>query len=222
MLKSSPIYLTRINTLKALISRVVHSYLDNVHSSNNSKPATDTSTIYFKLPFLKLSNFTQHKVRMLAKKYCNNLNIKLEFSSFKIKKLLAVKDRVNKSLRSCVVYKLTCAGCNSVYIGETSRHLSKRVREHLFTDKNSHTFKHLKNSNPSKNHCSESCFKVLDSASTYHNLKIKEALHIIWKRPNLNKQLQHYNISLSLYLSLFNRLILFSLLSFLCSINILD
>ena len=182
---------------EGLISRVVHSYLDNVHSSNNSKSATDTSTIYFKLPFLKLSNFTQRKVRMLAKKYCNNLNIKLAFSSFKIKNLLAVKDRVNKSLRSCIVYKFTCTGCNSVYIGETSRHLSTRVREHLFTDKNSHIFKHLKTSTPCKNLCSENCFKVLDSASNYHNLKIKEALHIMWERPNLNKQLQHYNISLS-------------------------
>ena len=180
-----------------LISRVVHSYLDSVHTSNNSKSATDTSTIYFKLPFLKLSNFTQRKVRMLAKKYCNNLNIKLAFSSFKIKNLLAVKDRVNKSLRSCIVYKFTCAGCNSVYIGETSRHLSTRVREHLFTDKNSHIFKHLKTSIPCKNLCSENCFKVLDSASNYHNLKIKEALHIMWERPNLNKQLQHYSISLS-------------------------
>ena len=105
---------------------------------------------------------------------------------------------MNKSLRSCVVYKFTCVECNSVYIGETSRHLSTRVREHLFTDKNSHIFKHLKNSTTCKHLCSESSFKALDSASTYHNLKIKEALHIMWERPNLNKQLQHYNISLSL------------------------
>ena len=63
-----------------------------------------------------------------------------------------------------------------------------------------HIFKYLKNSTPCKNLCSETCFKVLDSASTYHNLKTKEALHIMWERPNLNKQLkyQNYNISLSL------------------------
>ena len=66
---------------------------------------------------------------MLAKKYCNSLNIKLAFSSFKIN--LAVKDRLNRWLRSFVVYKFTCAGCNSYYIGETSRHLSTPVMEHL-------------------------------------------------------------------------------------------
>ena len=61
---------------ESLISRVVHSYLESVHSSNNSKSATDISTIYVELPFLKFSNFTQRKARILAKKYCNNLNIK--------------------------------------------------------------------------------------------------------------------------------------------------
>ena len=104
---------------------------------------------------------------------------------------------MNKSLRSCVVYRFTCAGCNSAYIDETSHHLSTRVCEHLFTDKISHIFKHLKTSTPCKNLCSEKCFKVIDSASTYHNLKIMEALHIMWERSNLNKQLQYYNISLS-------------------------
>ena len=71
------------------------------------------------------------------------------------------------------------------------------VREHLYTDKNSPIFKHLKNSPSCKSLCNESCFKVLDSANNYHNLKVKEALHIMCERPNLNKQLQHYNISLS-------------------------
>ena len=182
---------------ESLINRVVKSYLNNAQNSNTSTSTNDTSTIYFKLPFLNISNFTQRKVRMLAKKYCKNLNIKLAFSSFKIKNLITVKDCVPRSLRSCVVYKFICAGCNSVYIGETSRHLSTRVREHLFTDKNSHIFKHLKSSSTCKDACGEGCFRVLDSASSHHNLRIKEALHIMWERPNLNKQLNHYNVSLN-------------------------
>ena len=179
---------------ESLINRVVKSYLNNAQTFTSTN---DTSTIYFKLPFLNISNFTQRKVRMLAKKYCKNLNIKLAFSSFKIKNLITVKDCVPRSLRSCVVYKFICAGCNSVYIGETSRHVSTRVREHLFTDKNSHIFKHLKSSSTCKDACGEGCFRVLDSASSHHNLRIKEALHIMWERPNLNKQLNHYNVSLN-------------------------
>ena len=182
---------------ESLISRVVRSYLNNAQNSNTSTSTTDTSTIYFKLPFLNISNFTQRKVRMLAKKYCRNLYIKLAFSSLKIKNLITVKDCVPRSLRSCVVYKFTCAGCNSISIGEASRHLLTRVREHLFKDKNSHIFKHLKSSSSCKDACGEGCSRVLESASSHHNLRIKEALYIMWDRPNLNKQLNHYNVSLN-------------------------
>ena len=76
------------------------------------------------------------------------------------------------------------------------RQLSTRVRKHIFTDKNSHIFKLLNSSNACKFACSDSCFAVLDSANTHYRIKVKEALHILWERPNLNKQMQHYNLSL--------------------------
>jgi len=109
---------------------------------------------------------------------------------------MKVKDSVPRSLRSCVVYKFTCSGCNSVYVGETCRHISTRVREHLFNDKNSYVYKHLRSSKTCKDSCDESCFKVIDSAKTYNQRKVKEALHMLREGPNLNKQVQHYNFSL--------------------------
>ena len=102
-----------------------------------------------------------------------------------------------RSLRSCVVDKFTCAGWNSVYVGETCRHIYTRIHENLFTDKNSHLYKHLQGSKACRDFCNDSCFKVIDSAKTYHQLKIKEALHILWEGPDLNKQVQHYNFSLT-------------------------
>ena len=92
-----------------LISRVVNSYLGNARSSKTSTSSTDITTAYFKLPYLKLSNFTQGKVRMLVNKYCNSIKIKLAFSSFKVKNLISVKDYVPRTLRSYVVYKFKCA-----------------------------------------------------------------------------------------------------------------
>ena len=83
------------------------SYLDEVHKSNNSTPAKNTSTIYFKLPFLNLSNFAQRKVRMLAKKYCKDLQITLAFTSCKIKNLITAKACVPRSLRSNIVNEFT-------------------------------------------------------------------------------------------------------------------
>ena len=108
-----------------------------------------------------------------------------------------VKDSVPRSFRSTVVYKFICAECNSAYVGETSRHLSTRVREHLLTDKNSNIFKHLRSSSKFKMACNEDCFTILDSANTYHHLKIKEALHIMWEKPILNKQVQHFDVLLN-------------------------
>ena len=185
-----------------LINKVIKAYLDRVNNSTTPCKDSDTTsdgicTLYLKLPYLVLSNFAQRKVRTLTKRYCRYLNIKLVFSSFKIKNLMNVKDTVPRSLRSSVVYKFNCAECNSAYVGERSRHLSTRVREHLCTDKNSNIFKHLKSSDKCKKACNDSCFTILDSASTYHQRKIKEALHILCERPVLNKQVQHFDVSLS-------------------------
>ena len=87
------------------------------------------------------------------KRYCNDLDIKLVFSSFKIGNLFGVKDPIPDGLRSRVVYKFACAGCNACYVGETTRHFSTRVREHLVNDRASHIFKHLENSE----HCHALC-----------------------------------------------------------------
>ena len=108
-----------------------------------------------------------------------------------------VKDTVPKSLRSNVVYKFICAECNSANVGETSQHLATRAREHLSTDKSSNIFKHLKSSDECKKACNDSYITILDSASTYHQLKIKEALHILWEKPILNKEVQHFDVLLS-------------------------
>ena len=57
------------------------------------------------------------------------LDIKLLFSSFKIGNLFGVKDPVPDGLRSRVVYKFVCAGCNPCYVGETSAGIFPHVLE---------------------------------------------------------------------------------------------
>ena len=96
-----------------------------------------------------------------------------------------------------IVYKFTRAGCNASYIGETTHHISTRVREHLVSDKASHVLKHLASSKACRDSCSTECFTLLDSANSRFKIKIKEALHIKCNKPTLNQQLQHFGISLS-------------------------
>ena len=81
-------------------------------------------------------------------------------------------------LRSRVVYKVLYAGCNSYYIGESSRHLIARVREHLSIHRNSHTFQYLQQSETCRRLCSKKCFTILDCAPNRVQLILKEAAHI--------------------------------------------
>ena len=110
--------------------------------------------------------------------------------------MFSTKDNLPNALKSNVVYKFSCASCNASYIGETTRHLTTRIKEHLSSDKKSHIFKHLEMSGDCKRACSEDCFSILDHAPTEYQLKIKEALHIQWNQPILNKQVWSQKIQL--------------------------
>ena len=192
------------------MNSIVKQYLSKFFAST-SRASTVTSpdethTHYYKLPFVgPFSSIAQNRIRCLTQRFCKNLEIKLVFASYKIKNLFSVKDAIPKTIRSRVVYKFSCAGCSACYVGQTNRHLATRVREHLTSDKNSHIFQpfqHINRSETCKALCSEDCFSILDTASTSFQLKIKEALHIGWEKPLLNKQVNHVNLSLSFSLSL--------------------
>ena len=98
--------------LAHLIERVVNRYVTGTLSNHCPPGPLPTSPIfYFKLPYIGyFSVITQKKVRRLIKRYCNDLDIKLVFSSFKIGKLFGVKDPIPGRLCSHVVYKFACAG----------------------------------------------------------------------------------------------------------------
>ena len=51
-------------------------------------------------------------------------------SSFQLKSLSKLKDKIPILSRSRVVYKLNCPTCNEFYIGQTSRRLGQRMNEH--------------------------------------------------------------------------------------------
>ena len=105
--------------------------------------------------------------------------------------------QIPKSLKSYVVYKFICLGCNACYIGQTTCHLSIRIKEHLETDKKSHLFAHLVNVETCSTLSTENCLEISDSTSTPFSLKLKEAKHIIWKKPSLHKQQKHVSISIT-------------------------
>ncbi|RMX55106.1 hypothetical protein pdam_00022772 [Pocillopora damicornis] len=48
--------------------------------------------------------------------------------------MFGVKNPIPRGRRTCEVHKFLCADCNACYVGETSRHLFTRLREHLSDD----------------------------------------------------------------------------------------
>ena len=112
--------------------------------------------------------------------------------------MFGVKDPIPRALRAGVVYKFLRVGCSARYVGETTRRFTTRAREHMFSDRTSHIFKHLQNSEHCRTLCSNHCFRILDHASTTFQFEIKEAIHIQWEIPTLNHRLYHVNLKLSL------------------------
>ena len=53
------------------------------------------------------------KLKHLLDVFCKNIDIRIVFSSFKIKKFFSFKDPIPDALKSLVVYQFTGAGCNS-------------------------------------------------------------------------------------------------------------
>ena len=139
----------------------------------------------------KIKNFELCKI---------NFNIKLVFNSFKIKNYFSYKDLMPDDLKSFLVYKFTCASCSSSYISETCRHFKTRIEEHIKKDNKSHIFKHLHSTATCFDSYNSLCFKIIDKANSKFDLKIKEALHINRRKPNLNAQQNHLALTLSLWL----------------------
>ena len=106
----------------------------------------------------------------------------------------SLKPPVEKMLRSGVVYKITCPRCNACYVGQTSRHLQTRFREHL------------NNSGPVKNHLlkcntkiAEDDIEILTSTSRGENyLLTLEALVIRELMPGINTKDEYRSRTLTI------------------------
>ena len=158
-----------------LIDKVIKKYLNYKFSSNQNQLKETSDVYYFKLPYI--GTLSHH--------------IKNKLSNF-------AKDPISDDLKFFLVYKFTCASCSCSYIGETCRHFKTGIEEHIKKDNKSHIFKHLHSTATCFDLYNSLSFKIIDKANSKFDLKIKEALHINWRKPNLNAQQNHLALTLSL------------------------
>ena len=108
--------------------------------------------------------------------------------------LMHPKDKISTNQKKDIVYHWECQadGCNSSYIGKTSRALGERVKEHSKST-TSAILKHCKDFH----HLlpSISNFSIIDKDPSQITREAKEAIHIRRLDPNLNWNIGKMSIS---------------------------
>ena len=76
--------------------------------------------------------------------------------------------------------------------------MKTRIEQYIKKDNKSHIFKHLHSTATCFDSYNSLYFKIIDKGNFKFDLKIKEALHINWRKPNLNAQQNHLVLTISL------------------------
>ena len=122
--------------LPLLINNVIKKYLNYKFSSNQNQLKDTSDVHYFKLPYIgNLSHHIKNKLSKLCKEFCKeNVNIKLVFTSFKIKNYFSYKDPIPDDLNFFLVYKFICANCSSIaaILKLGLRNISKKITSLIF------------------------------------------------------------------------------------------
>ena len=171
-----------------VIDTTIDKYIAKITIPKQPKPQKEVKR-FIVLPFV---NRKAEEFAVRLKALVENNYTQVDFNvAFKapntIGNLFPFKDKTrNKESQSLVVYKVNCATCNAEYIGKTERILIHRIKEHTKSDKSA-CYQHTID-NPGHKMDYENV-QVVDRASNDFKLRMKELLHILTGKPELNKQL---------------------------------
>ena len=132
------------------------------------------------------------------------VDVKVVYTSFKVKNYFSLKCRTPLPLMAKTVYKYTCSrDANLTYIGKTKRHLATRVKEHGCTNPPTTAIgNHLTTCMACRSHFSLNKFKIIDTARSNLQCCIKEAIYIKRQKPIINTQLTTTS-GMSFFLNIF-------------------
>ena len=177
----------------------VHNRFKRTAKDNIKQDGVET---IFCIPYLGLPSMVYgRKIREQFKSFFG-IDVKIVFKSYKVKDCFSLKCQTPLPLLANVVYRFKCLrDVDKVYIGKTKRHLATRVKEHHNANSRSAIHDHVSSCEVCQAGFSVKCFQRIDSGSNDIEVTIKEALHIKYSKPNLNKQL--YNSGSSFVLNIF-------------------
>ena len=161
----------------------------------NPSQAEEVSTSFsiLRVPFYGPISvkFGNRLSRIISRKF--DIDVKIVYSTFKVKNYFKLKCNTPFALLSNVVYRFDCVENAQVsYIGYTKRHLVIRTDEHTVPSlaKKSHVHQHIKNCEACTNgSVGLSHFQILHRHRDETDSKIGESFAIKKHQPVLNKQL---------------------------------
>ena len=98
--------------------------------------------------------------------------------------LVHPKDKLEPGDKAGTVYHVQCGECSDHYVGETERQLKVRIGEHL-KHKSSHVCQHLKRMDHTFSPTED--VSVLHTETDWFKRGVAESIHILRKRPTINK-----------------------------------
>jgi hypothetical protein len=181
-----------------LFSNKAKSFVDKKSVPNLQNSADEEGKTYLiMIPYIGKSSLLFKRKLMEIIKSSFDVQLRCVFTSFKVKNYFSLKCPGSAFLASNVVYKYTCqCDTDTVYIGETERHIGVRAAEHLdiSSEKPSAVAKHIMDCEScfcahEQGNLSFKDFVILKKCKSAYDTKIKEAILIQNEKPTINKQL---------------------------------
>ena len=184
----------------SFMDRCLGIFLDKIFVNKKVESTVPRKELKICLPFLgKQSLIIRTKLNKFINENFPFCKLQVIFSSNnRLRNFFNFKDKIPTGVRSHILYRYSCDGCNAIYLGKTRRHYKVRVFEHLGISLRTHkkyTY-NPRNSNNSNilNHINsnskcvgkEDNFKIIGSAHNDFMLSIKETLLINKNKPTLN------------------------------------
>ena len=159
------------------LSKIIEKYNKVPLEKEDEDPKIEKKMLFIQYRGKVSEKFEQSLLRI-------NAPCKVVFTIRKLKtKLPSLKPKVQDCFKSGSVYKIECPRCNSCYVGQTSRHVITRIKEHI---KNGPVGNHFSQCN-----CQLSMYNVsllYSSSRNVFHLMTLEALMIKDIKPCLNKK----------------------------------
>ena len=180
------------------VDRCIYTFFNKIYEKRSPITTVPKKEFMVVLPFLGTMSFrTKNQLIRTFRELLPFSKLKIIFkTSTRLSSCFTFKDKIPKSLMSGVIYKYTCAGCNSCYIGSTKRFWEKRLEEHLHIsaltgEKLSSMqvyapLQHVKSGTCCVNTFSRDDFTIIGREKNPYTLQQKESIFIINEKPKLN------------------------------------